>query len=175
MELKSNKKNLNGFFIHFLSENISKFDLDKYTIFMCRADGVPLFFHNTEVNKQNEATIGALLGGAWQAANALSSFIKNANQSKEFRLSFDTSESGIYALPIYVNSSEYYLGIIYSNENSPGKIKSKMRLIADKMEGQAKCVTCNTSNTQHSDNKGEYLFKDISDNEIDKIFSFVRN
>ena len=165
----------NSFIINFLSENIKKYQLETSTIFFCRYDGVPIFFHNNIGLSEDEATIGALLGGAWQAAESLSRFIPNSDESKEFRFSFDTASQGVYAIPININKCDYFLGMIYKNNISPGKIKSKLRLLLNKLNKEFPTSCRDAFNTERSDKKGEYLFKDISDLEMDKLFSFTGN
>ena len=93
--------------------------IERYSFFLIRQDGVVLYHNNDLGNSLSKSSIGALLGGVWQASKALSEFIpKNDNQDM-FRLSFDTSSQGIYILPIKVYDEELFLGLIYFDEVNP--------------------------------------------------------
>ena len=147
----------------------------KGEIFVCRTDGVLLYAKDVSGTKskgQDNAAVGALIGGLWQAAQALMTFIPGKNSSEEFRLSFDTSSQGVYVLPFKTENKEYYLGILYFDEVNPGAMKARLRNIKFNLQQYLKD---SKSNTKHSDNKGEYLFKDLSDSEIDRLFSFTGN
>ncbi len=141
-----------------------------------RNDGVVIYKNSSKID---ESSIGALMGGVWQAATALASFIPEEkkiqnNHSEIFRFSFDTSSSGIYILPLKFDKFEYYLGVIYCNEINPGFLKNKMRdlslkffaHVSERYKPENKTVTTSRS---------QFLFTEISDEEIDKMFGIVGN
>ena len=167
--------NINSSVINFFTKNIRKVELESSIIFFCRGDGVPIYFHSGEGAQIDKPTVGALLVGAWQASKALSSFIPNGSKDSVFRLNFDTSSSGLYALPVDLYGQEYYIGIIYHGQLAPGKIKATMRNLSTKLKFSLDKQNNVISNTRHSDNEEEYLFKDISDNEMDNLFAFAGN
>jgi hypothetical protein len=147
--------------------------IERYSFFLIRQDGVVLYHNNDLGNSLSKSSIGALLGGVWQASKALSEFIpKNDNQDM-FRLSFDTSSQGIYILPIQVFDEELFLGLIYFDEVNPGFIKNKIRDMATSLSEYLHFELENhLSKKTKSNNKEDYLFDNITDAEMDKLFHF---
>lgn len=141
---------------------------DNNQIFLCRNDGVLLYQRGSISKNLDSHSVGALIGGVWQAAKALASFIPNESKRDGFRLSFDTSDKGVYILPFEMDGHEYYLGHIFYEEQNPAKIKSVIRKILNDLE---KYLETDKPNTKQGDNNEQYLFKDISDQEMDDIFS----
>lgn len=152
--------------------------LSRLSFFMIRYDGVVLYHNNVLGDKFSKSSIGALLGGVWQAARALSDFIPGEKKSDGYRLSFDTSEQGVYIVPITTEVEELYLGLIYHDEVNPGFIKNKMREMASSFSeflGQElKNNEANLKTAKRSD-QSDFLFGDISDAEMDRLFAFVSN
>lgn len=152
----------------------------KHSLFLCRNDGVLLYSRTDIDSPDSEMSIGALLGGLWQAAEALSLFIPGKHSCHDFRLSFDTSNKGIYVVPLEYMGKSYYLGIIYLNEVNPGLLKSKVRALAKKLEINL-VNNAKKSEKELSDgatdctSKNDFLFEDISDDEVDELFSFAGN
>ena len=153
--------------------------INRFSFFMIRYDGVVLYHNNNLGNSMTKSSIGALLGGVWQAAKALADFIPQDKRSEGYRLSFDTSDQGIYIVPITNNYEELYLGLIYHDEVNPGFIKSKMREMAGSfsefLEHELAMHAKKQGKDQSSKTSGEFLFGDISDAEMDRLFSFVSN
>lgn len=153
--------------------------LNRYSFFLIRHDGVVLYHNQNIDNSLSQSSIGALLGGVWQAARALAAFIPEGKDKSEnedgYRLSFDTASQGVYVVPIKIYSEEFYLGLIYHSEVNPGAIKNKIRGIASSftiyMENELKAHPMATSQDKK---KNEYLFNDITDNEIDRAFASIR-
>ena len=150
--------------------------LNRYSFFLIRHDGVVLYHNDNVENPLSKSSIGALLGGVWQAARALASFIpkdKKQSEIETYRLSFDTSSQGVYVIPIKVYQEEFYLGLIYHDEISPGHIKNKMRDMAqtfsEYMETELK------NQPVQSKKNNEYLFSDLSDSEMDRVFASLQN
>ena len=151
--------------------NTTKFDLDysRISIFILRKDGV--IVHSISDKAQGEiSSIGALLGGVWQAAEALSDFIPNKSEGVEFRLGFDSTRDGVYLLPINVFDTVYYLGVIYHGAVNPGQLKSRVRSIAFKLEPFLE-ANADIKNKI----KNQFLFDDISNDEMDQLFAFAEN
>lgn len=143
-------------------------------VFLVRPDGVPIYHHSSFAEDINEASVGALLGGVWQAAKALSSFIPNENSSEAFRLSFDTSSKGVYILPVTVGVDEYFLGIIYFNEVNPGLVKSRLRNFVSSFNNyvEQSLINITPEVSEEIIVRDESLFKNITDDEMDNLFSF---
>ena len=159
----------------FLSLEIDQ-RLNRFSFFLIRQDGV-ILYQNKKDLKINAHSVGALLGGVWQASSALTEFIPGKKREEEFRLSFDTSSEGIYIVPVNFDAEKLYLGLIYYNEMNPGLLKSKMRDIATSLSqylNMEKASNRSIQNTHHKKDENT-LFNDITDAEIDHMFSFAKN
>ena len=151
--------------------------LKRYSFFLIRYDGVVLYHNNNLANSISKSSIGALLGGVWQAARALADFIPKEESKEGYRLSFDTSSQGVYIVPITVGSEELYLGLIYHDEVNPGFIKNKIREMASSfgefLEQELK--ESFGKNPNRSTENNNFLFGDITDSEMDRLFAFAKN
>ena len=116
-----------------------------------------------------------MLGGVWQAARALSNFIPKEESKEAYRLSFDTSAQGVYIVPISVGEEELYLGLIYHDEVNPGFIKNKIREMASSFGEYLEHELKETNYFKTTNVKNEYLFGEISDSEMDRLFAFIEN
>lgn len=145
--------------------------LNRYSFFLIRQDGVVLYNNNNLGNNLSKSSIGALLGGVWQASKALSEFIPKKANDDIFRLSFDTSSQGIYILPIKIYEEELFLGLIYFDEVNPGLIKNKIRDMAQSFS-EYMHIELKNSSKNFKKEKNEFLFQNITDDEMDKLFSF---
>lgn len=153
--------NLNLLVKKFFDEN----DYDKIAnrLVVIRHDGINIY---SNVDNQFEASsIGALVSGLWQAAESLSSLLKNNNEFFEFRLGFDTSSDGLYVLPFTIMDSTYYICAIYNDSNNPAKLKRNLRLLKENLE-----VFLSEFSFDTEANRKGYLFSDISDDEMDQLF-----
>lgn len=146
--------------------------LNRYSFFLIRHDGVVLYNNSNLASSASKSSIGALLGGVWQAARALADYIPNEESKDGYRLSFDTSSQGIYIVPIVAEKEEFYLGLIYHDEINPGFIKNKTREMALSfaiyLELELKVHTEASGNNN-------FLFRDITDLEMDHLFAFAKN
>ncbi|MCY4524037.1 MAG: hypothetical protein OXB84_04790, partial [Halobacteriovoraceae bacterium] len=113
---------------NFFKENVKSSIFEKYPIFLCRNDGVFIFFKGDGISENDRSSIGALMGGAWQAAEAMADFIPG-KASGTFSFSFGTSIKGLHVLPVFINKQVYYLGSIFYDEINPGVVKSKLRIL----------------------------------------------
>ena len=145
---------------------------EKYPLFLCRSDGVFIFFRGNRINERYRSSIGALMGGAWQAAQALTDFIPGKAHSGTFSLSFSSSIRGIHVLPLSIEREGYYLGSIFYDEINPGVVKSKLRVLHLKL---GRFVKESFKTKERQIINGRPLFQNITDEEIDAIFSFGGN
>lgn len=129
-----------------------------------RQDGITLY-SNLE-DSLEASSIGALVSGVWQAAQALSEITHHRKDYVEFRLGFDTSSEGLYVLPLSIKENTYYLGGIYTNQNNPAKLKQSLRLLKNNLEQHLE-----DSLIDETVREG-FLFDNISDDEMNKLFSF---
>ncbi|WP_127715379.1 hypothetical protein [Halobacteriovorax sp. HLS] len=150
----------------FFTEVADVNQLKNSSLFLCRSDGVPLYVKNELSTDFDSSSVGALLGGVWQAARAMASFIPNSTERDIFRLSFDTSDKGIYIVPISLGNEEVYLGMIYFEEVNPGQIKSKLRDMSWRLSDFWALTSKNSDNMIDST-----LFNNITDEEMDNLFS----
>lgn len=146
--------------------------LNRFSFFLIRQDGVVLY-QNRKDHKLNAHSIGALLGGVWQASSALTEFIPGKKRELEFRLSFDTSSEGIYIVPVDTEVDKLYLGLIYYNEVNPGLLKSKMREIGISLSQYLSMEKVNKKKVTKIEETN--LFENITDAEIDRMFSIAKN
>lgn len=135
-------------------------------LFFLRKDGVLLFTNRDPADAQS---ISALMGGIWQAAAAVSDFIPHFKKEEVYRLTFDTSSKGVYILPVEIFNGEFYLGAIYYNKTNPAVVKHELREIHRLLLEEMAPLSTKASGKTDS----KFLFKDISDDEINSIFSTV--
>ncbi|MFA6237262.1 MAG: hypothetical protein WC635_08065 [Bacteriovorax sp.] len=149
--------------------------LHRYSFFLIRYDGVVLYHNNNLANSLSKSSIGALLGGVWQAARALADFIPKENAKEGYRLSFDTSSQGVYIVPINAGSEELYLGLIYHDEVNPGFVKNKTREMATGFGEYLEQTLNESSNKINTTSESNFLFRDITDSEMDQMFAFAKS
>ena len=154
----------------FLNNEVLKSKISQYIFFLCRHDGVILYCKNGPKVALEEASLGALVGGVWQAADALTAFVPSNQEKDEFRLSFDTSSEGIYVLPAGFKDQEYYLGLIYYGEINPGMVKAKLRDLQKSFNQYVSSLE--KKMVKDCNKKDGYLFQNITDNEMDELFAF---
>lgn len=151
-----------------LRENWTEVDL-----FLCRSDGVLLCSSSGPVEKfrpQEEQTIGVLISGMWQAAKAMADLIPDKLSDDYFRLNFDTSDKGICVLPVCLMNKDHYLAAMFTDQINPAPLKANLRSIAGRLEGKFANVSASSSEGR-SDKSSGYLFKDVTDDEVEKMFS----
>lgn len=109
--------------------------------------------------------MGVLMVGAWQASLALNE--EGGHDSKQV-LSLASSSSGFLVLP-FSHHHKLVLGVVFNDDINPGKLKMKSKLLRD-------FLSENLASEQVSveeNNSDGYLFKNITDDELDKLFSFA--
>jgi hypothetical protein len=137
----------------------------KARLFVTREDGITIY---DSVQNNTTTSVAALVSGVWQASEALMNLVYKQNQVMDFRLAFDTSAQGIYLFPFLLSGKRYFLGAIYSDCVNPGQLKRQIAMIKEEMELVFKTEP---SKKVVSTNRQGYLFQDISDEEIDRLFS----
>jgi hypothetical protein len=138
----------------------------KARLFVSRDDGITIY---DSVQNHTTTSVAALVSGVWQASEALMNLVDKENQIMDFRLGFDTTSQGIYLYPLCLGGKKYFLGAIYGDCLNPGQLKRQVSLIKDEMEifFAAEPVS---RKVIVSAREG-YLFQDISDSEMDRLFS----
>lgn len=152
---------------------------DSLTVSFVRDDGIVVYsnFHN----ELDAKSIGALVGGVWQAASSLASFASNED-SMDFRFSYDTSSDGILIFPLTHGKNQYFLCGIYKEEINPAVLRQKLKILQGKL---AEFIenNCNTTVIKeqekqteiNKENRAGYLFENLTDDEMDHLFSVTGN
>jgi hypothetical protein len=135
-------------------------------LFVTREDGITIY---DSVQNQTTTSVAALVSGVWQASEALMSLVYSPNQAMDFRLAFDTSAQGVYLFPFTLSGKRYFLGAIYQDCMNPGLLKRQIALIKEELE-RFFAAQPQPKKTSSVGRQG-YLFQDISDEEIDRLFS----
>ena len=135
-------------------------------LFVTREDGITIY---DSVQNNTTTSVAALVSGVWQASEALMGLVHKQNDIMEFRLGFDTSSQGIYLFPFMLSGKKYFLGAIYNDCLNPGLLKRQVTLVKEEMERLFANEPLPKKNIGSL--RQGYLFQDISDAEIDRLFS----
>ena len=164
--------NLNSLVFNYFED--CKRDFDK-TI-LVRSDGIVVFA--SEDIKRESASIGALVSGVWQASEALNKQVSPNKRIEDYRFSFDQSDSGLYILPITISDKIYYMSTLYNETFNPALLKRNFRVLKQELE---KYINKNFIESQRVENvvdktlnREDYLFQNITDEEMDKLFALSR-
>ncbi len=159
--------NLNQAIKLFFHEN----DFQKLSerILIMRADGLTLYSNHE--NDSESASTSALVSGLWQGAKSLNSMVQTRGEFLDFKLSFDSSENGLFIMPFLLNKEEYYLCTIYKDVINPAKLKRNMRIIKENLEVFLEDFAKDFLKVGQTKNEG-FLFKDITDEEMNRLFDF---
>lgn len=132
-------------------------------LFIALSDGTIVY--PKESNSLKNSNIGALAAGVWLASSELS---KNSfsNTNISCRYSFDSSDSGIQILPLHTLERTNFLILVFENITNPGWLKNQFRLLQQNLSEQS---ILNQSTKKES--KSELLFNNITDDEINGLFS----
>jgi hypothetical protein len=147
---------------------------DSLTISFVRDDGIIVYtnFHN----ELDAKSIGALVGGVWQAASSLASFA-TSEDSMDFRFSYDTSSDGIIIFPLMHEKNQYFLCGIYKEETNPAVLKQRLKVLQGKLIEfiDKNCSASVIQKDQSEKNRAGYLFENLTDDEMDHLFSVTGN
>lgn len=147
--------------------------LNQGSVAVLRSDGIVLYYYsNNDSDEKSLSSYFVLAAGAWQASNEIRSHVNLGDNEEIFRFSFDTSSQGVYVLSIDVHETNYLLVSTYKNEVNPGQIKSKLRLVRD---GLKQHLALNEKMTEAEKEEQNKLFANITDDEIEKLFSVLEN
>ena len=138
-------------------------------LFVCREDGVLLFKELVESSKAD--SLGALVAGMWQAAKSIQES-SSGLRVPGFTLQFSTSSEGIIVFPLKVEDQSLVLSIVFKNELHPGRLKNRCRLLRDTLENDFSEFKIK-NRSQKKKSSRDFLFNNISDQEIDSLFSFA--
>lgn len=134
-----------------------------------RDDGVLLC--STKKATLNDASMGALTAGLWQAAESLMQHAARSEDQDELRLDISTSSSGIFLLPIiFFNEKKCFLAGTYLEVLNPSKIKQEIKILAKSLSHK-KFKKSEVVVSATKDQEERFLFNNITDDEIDSLFS----
>ena len=141
-------------------------------LFVTRDDGITIY---DSVQNQTTTSVAALVSGVWQASEALMGLVNSDSDILDFRLGFDTSAQGIFLVPLELLGKRYFLGAIYTDLVNPGQLKRRVAMIKDEFDRNfeltPKPLKRIMPKTAVIETRDEFLFKDISDEEMDRLFN----
>jgi hypothetical protein len=137
-------------------------------LFMTRDDGITIF---DSIQNDTTTSVAALVSGVWQASEALMGLVKAESDVISFRLGFDTSSEGIFLVPLNIEGKRYFLGAIYTNKVTPGVLKRQVAMIKNEFDQTFEQHKAVKKITRRESEREGFLFQDISDAEIDRLFS----
>lgn len=138
-------------------------------LFVTREDGITIY---DSVQDQTTTSVSALVSGVWQASEALMGLAHPNQDVMDFRLGFDTSSQGIYLMPFSLKGKRYFLGAIYHECVNPGQLKRQVVMIKEEMDRLFANEPVALPKTQNKTMSREgFLFQEITDAEIDRLFS----
>jgi hypothetical protein len=141
---------------------IKNFETKNVNHFVLRKDGICLYSNFSK--KGFESSI-ALMAGMWQASEALGEFANLEND--EGRICFESSSSGII-IHKFLNNSDLIYAVQYKDVLNPGFFKMKLKGLIKSIDEELKS---SLKEFKVQDNN-EFLFSEISDDEINRIFNF---
>jgi hypothetical protein len=133
-------------------------------LFVSRGDG--LLIWDSEPNQQSQS-LAALACGVWEAAMAMA-LAAGKNTTEEFRFNFETSEQGVLIFCVQSKPTAVYLAAVYDGCLSPGLLKRQVRVLGQKVSRFIEELPRHT--TRPAPKREGYLFSDISDEEMDRLF-----
>ena len=133
---------------------------------LVRSDGILVWSNLSDAEKKQE--LSALTSGLWYSAKSFLNYSKKISMDET--LVFGTSNKGLMAQSLKINEYDYILVLIYSDELNPAKLKLKFRSVKQKIEDNI------YSGENHIEKESNALkekpFDDITDEEVDNLFSF---
>ena len=135
-------------------------------LFVSRADGIAVY---DSVQDQTTSSVSALVSGVWQASEALMGLVSHSEDIFEYRLGFDTSSQGIYLFAFQIEGKNYCCGAIYKDCMNPGLLKRQVMMLRSELEEMK--IADGEKTTERSD----FLFNDITDEEMDGLFKIGGN
>jgi hypothetical protein len=138
-------------------------------LFVSRDDGITVY---DSVQNHTTTSVSALVSGVWQASEALMGLAHPKLDLLEFRLGFDTSSQGVYLFPLSILGKRYFLGAIYQDCLNPGQLKRQIAMIKQEIDliFSEEKISITIKQTKSNDRQS-FLFQEISDDEIDRLFS----
>ncbi len=147
----------------YLDKMMGQIGFESAEVVLCSQEGLSLFCSS----KKDVSSICALTAGVWQASLAISQ-INSPISMDEFRVSCDSSSSGIYMLGVNLYKKNHILLMVYDELVNPGKFKHKLRALKEALENDHRFAEENVSKEQD-----DFLFDNITDEEMDNLFGLT--
>jgi hypothetical protein len=135
-------------------------------LFVTRDDGITIY---DSIQNKTTNSVSALVSGLWQASEALMNLVQPHEQVLDYRLGFDNSSNGLLLFPFSLSGKKYFLGCLYQDSINPAHLKYQMtqtKQMLEKAFHEEKKLTASTVIYRQG-----YLFSDISDAEMDRLFA----
>jgi hypothetical protein len=131
-------------------------------LIVARADGILLYDSSPD---HKSSSMAALVSGLWQASEALMGLHADGSDLAEFRLGFDTASQGVYLLPFDHRGQRFFLGGVYRECLNPGRLKRDLGQLRARLEATLPATT------PELPRRDGYLFQEISDEEMNRLFA----
>jgi hypothetical protein len=135
-------------------------------IFVTRDDGITIY---DSIQNKTTNSVSALVSGLWQASEALMNLVHQDQQVLEYRLGFDNSSNGLFLFPFTLSDKKYFLGCIYQDSLNPAQLKYQMNQIKKNLEKKFNLEK--KEQIKSTVSRQGYLFSDITDAEMDRLFA----
>jgi len=122
-------------------------------------------------------SLAALCGGVWEASLAMAQTAGAAQGPEGFRLVFDDAAAGVLVFPLTLEGQTYYLAGVYVDCVNPARLRRQVQELRDAIADGWKAPPVTTPKlAPATNNKGRegYLFSDITDEEMDRLFGVER-
>ncbi len=130
-------------------------------LFLIRDDGHTLI----RSHEKDEHHLAVLISSMWNASHAASKIFDHYSLD-QYRLGFDCGDKGLFILPIKKNDKVILLGCVFKNALQTGKLKQEIRNLANEIGEYFE--------DESQDRYEDFIFKDLSDEEIDQVFAAIR-
>lgn len=135
------------------------------TVLAISNDGQVLCQMGQKKSSKDAQSLGALLVGVWQASEAASELLSKDNA--EMGLSFQNSNNGFFLLGPTEKNPKVFWAVLLENQVNPGKIKVVMKKLRNHFDDLKILEGIEASKND------SFLFKNITEEEVDDLFSFA--
>ncbi|MBY0516020.1 MAG: roadblock/LC7 domain-containing protein [Bacteriovoracaceae bacterium] len=135
-------------------------------LFVVRTDG--LLVWDARPDQQSQA-LAALCSGVWEAAGAMAK-VAGQGELQDFRFVFDSTDRGVFIFPMFNKKQPFYLAAIYERCVNPALLKRQVHSLGEKLCRYLDSLPQQRSVQVKTIKREGYLFSDISDAEMDRLF-----
>ena len=151
-----------------ISDNIKALEgFQSLDLIITRSDGVILWSRLED--KSQSQSLGALISGIWSSTSSLADMIDT--EASNNTLTFGSARSGLVIVPIILGGKKFALSAVYKDVFNPAKLKLKFRLLTKLIESDYEEKVSFLDNVDAGKKKTKNLFNNITDEEIDNLFT----